>query len=83
MLLTEENINDNEICTYESAQITKSIYNQSLNNLIIYFKGGNVFSYTPIDYIMYLEFKEAESQTKFFNSNIKKNENILAEGLNK
>ncbi len=81
MLLKEEISNNLEVCDFDSSDIHKTIYNQELSNLIIFFRRGGTYSYTNVDYITYLEFKESESQGKYFQQKIRKNPNVITEKL--
>jgi hypothetical protein len=83
MILSEENINGYEICVYESTNIVKSMYSVSEEKLIVKFGKGGEYSYTPVNESLYLHFKTAESQGKFFRSEIQSNKEIIFEHLNK
>jgi hypothetical protein len=73
MLTSKEIIGSNELCTFDSSQIIKSIYTKEIEELIIYFKRGGYYSYKPVPLKLYNDFINTESQGKFFLSNIKNN----------
>lgn len=79
MLIEEKTIyNDDESIGYveaifDSSNILKTTYFINDNRLYISFYKGGVYSYSNIDPELYYNFKNAESQGKFFASTIKKN----------
>ena len=56
---------------YESSNILQTTYFPASNLLYISFQRGGVYSYANVSEEMYEEFKSAESQGKYFQSNIK------------
>lgn len=76
MLIKKEVIETSEVCTFDSSMITKSIYTEELNELILFFTRGGYYSYLPVTKELYLQFVKCESQGKFFLSNIKPNKLI-------
>lgn len=57
---------------YDSSNILKTTYFPIQKKLYISFNRGGVYSYTNVDEELYEEFKNAESQGKFFAQTIKK-----------
>jgi len=57
---------------FKSSNILKTTYFINDNRLYISFHKGGVYSYSNIDPELYYNFKNAESQGKFFSENIKK-----------
>ena len=58
---------------YDSSNILQTTYFPLKNKLYVSFKRGGVYSYLNITSEIYSEFKEAESQGKYFQKNIKNN----------
>ncbi len=79
MLLKTENTESGEECLFESSNIDKTLYTPEQEQLIIWFKKGGAYIYTPVNQMIYEQFKRAESQGKYFLANIKKNKEILCE----
>ncbi len=81
MLLTEDFENNLELCSYDSSDIQRSSYSEDEEMLLVFFKRGSCYSFYPVDRMLYEGFKNAESQSKFFNYHIKKNSDISGEKL--
>lgn len=60
---------------YDSSNILQTTYFPHANLLYISFNRGGVYSYGNVDQEMYEEFKNAESQGKFFIERIKSQPN--------
>lgn len=73
MLTSKEIVGSNELCTFDSSQVIKSIYTKEIEELIIYFKRGGYYSYKPVPLKLYNDFINTDSQGKFFLANIKNN----------
>lgn len=58
---------------YDSSNVLQTTYFPENNRLFISFNRGGVYSYSNISQKLYDEFKEAESQGKFFAATIRKN----------
>ena len=71
-------IENNEIgyvdAIYNSQNILKSTYFPKSEKLYIVFNKGNIYSYLNITQEIYDDFENAESQGKYFHSNIRNNE---------
>jgi len=58
----------------ESSVIKAIGYDETRQDLSIYFESGKCYIYTPVSLHFWAKVKEAESTGKFFNKNIKNNE---------
>jgi hypothetical protein len=58
---------------FDSSNIIKTIYIPTMNYLYIIFKNGLVYSYVNITKELYGTFEKAESQGKFFRSEMRTN----------
>lgn len=56
---------------YDSSNIIKTMYVPSQSHLFIFFKNKHVYSYSGIDKELFENFEKAESQGKFFVSEIR------------
>ncbi len=76
MLLTKEETEAGELAYFDSSQIVKTLYDFGTQELVIFFKKGGAYSYTPVSDFIYNELLKAESQGKVFDVLIKKNQSI-------
>ncbi len=79
MVLSVKQTEFGEELILDSSNIDKTIYDKEIETLIIWFKKGGSYIYSPIDVNMYNDFKYTDSQGRFFSHYIKNNENILCE----
>jgi hypothetical protein len=56
----------------DSSNLVKTEYDVESNSLIVEFKNGSKYEYEKVPHRTYTEFRMAESQGKYFNSNISK-----------
>lgn len=56
----------------DSTNLVRSEYDTETENLIIEFKNGSKYSYDKVPHKTYTQFRMAESQGKFFTTNIAK-----------
>jgi hypothetical protein len=61
---------------FESSNILRSIYFPKTNTLYLSFSYGQTYRYDNVDNELYENFEKADSQGKYFNSNIKNNSAI-------
>jgi hypothetical protein len=72
-VLSKEMLNEGiERCVYDSSNILASEYNEKCGELKIIFSNGSQYLYEDIAPVLYVWFREDESQGKFFNKEIKK-----------
>jgi hypothetical protein len=76
MLLTENITSEGIECTYESSNISKSVYSPQTLTLKIHFKRGGVYEYSPVNPHQHHMFAIAESQGKKFIESFKNNKNM-------
>jgi len=62
---------------YKSSNILCSTYNENDNVLYITFTSGGIYSYDDVPKNVYEEFRDCESQGKYFLTNIKNNHKAL------
>ena len=60
------------ICEIESSNLVKTEYNSETSKLIATFKNGMIYEYEEVPHKIYAQFRLAESQGKYFNSEIAK-----------
>lgn len=73
MAITKEKIEGTKIINeIESSNLKKTQYDVESKSLIVEFKNGASYEYSDVPHRIYTEFRMAESQGKFFNSNISK-----------
>ncbi len=60
------------ICEIESSNLVKTEYDSETNMLIATFKNGIMYEYEEVPYKIYAQFRLAESQGKYFSSQINK-----------
>lgn len=60
------------ICEIESSNLIKTEYDSNTNKLIATFKNGIMYEYDEVPHKIYAQFRLAESQGKFFNTEIAK-----------
>lgn len=76
-MLVSKTKKDNAInAKYNSSDIQKSIYDVEKKTLILIFKKGNMYMYSPVEEETYKMFEAAPSQGKFLSENIKKDNKI-------
>jgi len=63
--------NIGEIVLLNSSNLEAVRYNQDTEILSIRFKGGNVYEYSEVPLLEYMELLKAESHGKYFHSHIK------------
>jgi hypothetical protein len=56
----------------ESSNMVRSEYDTETKQMIVEFKNGTKYSYNDVPHKIYTQFRNAESQGKFFNSEISK-----------
>ena len=61
-----------------SSNIDAVSHDEETNTLTVKFHSGAIWNYKPITRVGYMQFLNAESKGKYFNENIKKNDNITA-----
>jgi hypothetical protein len=66
---TEGNITE---VVVSSSNLNRAIYNLDENHLSIEFNNGSIYEYESVPLEVFENFKKAESQGKFFNTNISK-----------
>ena len=73
MAITKETISGtNIICEIESSNLIKTEYDSETNKLIATFKNGMMYEYEEVPHKIYAQFRLAESQGKYFNTEISK-----------
>jgi len=73
MAIKKETIQGTKIINeIDSSNITKTEYDTETSKLIVEFKNGLKYEYDEVPHKTYTQFRMAESQGKFFNSNISK-----------
>jgi hypothetical protein len=60
------------ICEIDSSNLVKTEYNTTTRKLITEFKNGAKYEYEEVPHTIYVRFRMAESQGKFFNTEISK-----------
>ncbi len=60
------------ICEIESSNLIKTEYDSETNKLIATFKNGMMYEYEEVPHKIYAQFRIAESQGKYFNTEISK-----------
>ena len=60
------------ICEIESSNLVKTEYDSETSKLITTFKSGMMYEYDEVPHKIYAQFRLAESQGKFFNTEIAK-----------
>ena len=60
------------ICEIESSNLVKTEYDTDTNKLIATFKSGIMYEYEDVPHKIYAQFRLAESQGKYFNTDIAK-----------
>ncbi len=58
------------ICEIESSNLVKTEYDSVSSTLIATFKNGIMYEYEEVPHKIYAQFRLAESQGKFFNTEI-------------
>ena len=58
------------ICEIESSNLVKTEYDSEKQSLIATFKNGIMYEYEEVPHKIYAQFRLAESQGKFFNTEI-------------
>lgn len=66
---TEGNITE---VVVSSSNLNRATYNLNENHLLIEFNNGSIYEYESVPLEVFENFKKAESQGKFFNTNISK-----------
>ena len=56
----------------DSTNLVKTEYDTETSKLVVEFKNGVKYEYEGVPHKLYTQFRMAESQGKFFNSNISK-----------
>lgn len=56
----------------DSTTIIKSTYDTESNEMVVEFKNGTQYKYDEVPHAIYTKFRMAESQGKFFSSDIAK-----------
>jgi hypothetical protein len=73
MAIKKETIQGTKIINeIDSSNLVKSEYDTETSKLIIEFKNGTRYEYDNVTHKTYTQFRMAESQGKFFNSEISK-----------
>ena len=71
MAITSEKINGKEILVeIQSSNLKSASYNTEDGTLQVTFNGGGVYEYYKVPWEKFTKFRLAESQGKFFNSDI-------------
>lgn len=65
---------NNTISTPKSSILENLTYDENRKDLIIKFKSGKLYVYTPVSQAFFNKLTNAESKGKFFNKNIRDNE---------
>jgi hypothetical protein len=60
------------ICELDSSNLTKTIYDTEGETLTATFKNGSVYQYEKVPHKTFVKFRMAESQGKYFNTEISK-----------
>ena len=60
------------ICEIESSNLVKTEYDSETNKLMATFKNGIIYEYEDVPQKTYAQFRLAESQGKYFNTDIAK-----------
>lgn len=60
------------ICEIESSNLVKTEYDTQTRKMISEFKNGMRYEYDEVPHNVYVKFRMAESQGKFFNTEISK-----------
>lgn len=60
------------ICEIESSNLVKTEYDTETKKMISEFKNGMKYEYDEVPHNVYVKFRMAESQGKFFNTEISK-----------
>jgi hypothetical protein len=60
------------ICEIESSNLIRTEYDSETSKLIATFKNGMMYEYEEVPHKIYAQFRLAESQGKYFNSEIAK-----------
>ena len=60
------------ICEIESSKLVKTEYDSETNKLMATFKNGIIYEYEDVPHKTYAQFRLAESQGKYFNTDIAK-----------
>lgn len=71
-ILKEEIIGTRIINEIESSNLVKTEYDSDNQSLIATFKNGIMYEYEEVPHKIYAQFRLAESQGKFFNTDIAK-----------
>lgn len=73
MAIKKEEIKGTKILNeVESANITRTEYDTESKDMIVEFKNGTRYTYNLVPHSTYTQFRMAESQGKFFTSEISK-----------
>jgi hypothetical protein len=73
-MVTSKQVHGNKILVeYDSSNLKKGEYDTTTHKLQLTFKTDGVYEYDDISHETFAQLNLAESQGKFFNSNIKKN----------
>lgn len=80
MKIYNKYINNEDHTWYDSSNIIYSVcYDTTSPSLKIVFKGGSTYLYKNVDPLDYVLFRDAESNGKVFNTNIKKYDTVKLE----
>lgn len=75
MLLNTKTMEDGSIVSYyDSSNIPKSVYYPNDKVLNVYFNSGKIYSYSNVNEALFAMFSTSDSQGKFLNSNLKKDD---------
>lgn len=73
MAIKKETIQGTKIINeIDSSNLVKTEYDTETSKLVVEFKNGVKYEYEEVPHKVYTQFRMAESQGKFFNSNISK-----------
>ena len=72
-VISKEYLGENIVAKYESSNIKEGKYNRATKKLQILFNSGSTYEYDDVPHEVFAELNIADSQGKFFNSNISKN----------
>ena len=73
MAVKKETIDGTKIINeIDSSTITKTTYDTETKDLVVEFKGGMRYQYNEVPHAVYTKFRMAESQGKYFSSDIAK-----------
>jgi hypothetical protein len=72
-ITNKQYLGENVVVTYESSNIKEGKYNTNTKKLQITFNNGAIYEYDDVPHETFAGMNLAESQGKYFNTNIAKN----------